>query len=349
MAEAAITFHQQYRRKWVKRLILLLVLATALIISFCYDIVVGSSSLSLGEVIRTILKPGQADLASKVIVWDIRLPYSIMALLVGGCLSVAGNEMQTIMNNSMASPFTLGISTAASFGAALAIILGVSSPGIDAEWMIVVNAFLFALGSVLLLQAMSGLINSGSDNLVLFGIALVFTFNALIGIMQYIASAEALQQFVFWTLGSLTKSSWSNIWVLSAIFLLTVPFTLRASWRLNALRMGEDNAESLGISVKKFRLYALIRISILTAASVAFVGVIGFIGLVGPHIAKLLIGEDHRFSLPASILSGAFVMSLASIASKSVVEGAIIPVGIVTSLIGVPVFIGLIIMRNRRG
>lgn len=348
MNKATATFHHQYRQLWWRRITLLLILMCALIGSLCYDIAVGSSSLSLSEVIHTILKSGQADLASKVIVWDIRLPYSVMAVLVGACLSVAGNEMQTIMNNSMASPFTLGISTAASFGAALAIILGVSSPGVDAEWMIVVNAFLFAFGAVLLLQSLSGLIGAGSDNLVLFGIALVFTFNALIGIMQYVASAEALQQFVFWTLGSLTKSNWSNILVLGLIFLLVVPFSLRASWRLNALRMGDDSAESIGISVKRFRLFSLLRISILTAASVAFVGVIGFIGLVGPHIAKLLIGEDHRFSLPASILSGALIMSLASILSKSVVDGAIIPVGIVTSLIGVPVFVGLIIMRNRR-
>ncbi len=349
MTAAKHIVQQQYRKHWIKRLLIVMLLLLAVIVSFCFDIAVGASDLTLGEVIRTILKPGDADLATRVIVWDIRLPYSLMALLVGASLSLAGNEIQTIMNNSMASPFTLGISTAASFGAALAIILGLSTPGVENEWMLIVNAFVFAFGSVLLLQGLSSIISSNSENLVLFGIALVFTFNALIGILQYIASAEALQQFVFWTLGSLTKSSWDNIIILGLIFLVVSPFSFLSSWKLNALRMGDDNAASMGISLKSFRFFSLIRISILTAASVAFVGVIGFIGLVGPHIAKLLIGEDHRFSLPASALAGALVMSLASIGSKAVVEGAIIPVGIVTSLIGVPVFVGLIIMRNRRG
>lgn len=346
-AESTVIAHK-YRKQFAKRVALLFILAISVLISFCFDIAIGPSPLSFTEVVKTLLSPQSATLTNSVIVWEVRMPYAVMALLVGASLAIAGCEMQTIMNNAMASPFTLGVSAAASFGAALAIIIGISIPGLDAEWMIVVNAFLFSFGAMLLLQALSSLRGSGPEALVLFGIALLFTFNAFIGIVQYMASAEALQQFVFWTLGSLSKANWDSILLLSLIFAAIVPFSLAAAWQLTALRLGEDSARSFGVPVTRLRFLSLLRVSILTAASVAFVGVIGFIGLVGPHIAKLLIGEDHRFSLPASILSGALIMSLASIISKSIVPGAIIPVGIVTSLIGVPVFIALIVHKRKR-
>lgn len=304
--------------------------------------------LSVTDVLKAIFKPETVDLSTSVIVWEVRLPYAIMAVLVGGALSLAGCEMQTIMNNPMASPFTLGVSAAAAFGAALAIILGISLPWIAENWTIAANAFLFAFGSAMLLQSLSRLRNNKAEVLVLFGIALVFTFNALVGLLQYMASAEALQQFVFWSMGSLAKASWSTIITLLAVLLVVSPFSFAASWQLTALRLGEDSAKSYGVAVGRLRFLSLVRVSLLTATAVAFVGIIGFVGLVGPHIAKLLIGEDHRFSLPASILSGALVMSLASIASKAVIPGTIMPVGIMTSLIGVPVFIALIFSRKKR-
>lgn len=337
-----------YRKQFTKRILLLIALAIATTVSFLIDIAVGPSMLDFAGVLQAIFSPDQVDLSHKVIVWEVRMPYSIMALLVGASLSLAGCEMQTIMNNAMASPFTLGVSAAASFGAALAIVIGLSFPGIAGDWMVVVNAFVFAFGATLLLQLLSSLRGAGPEGLILFGIALVFMFNAFTGVMQYIASAEALQQFIFWSLGSLTKANWENIPLLFGLFAVIVPFSLASAWQLTALRLGEDSARSFGVAVRRLRFLSLLRISLLTAGSVAFVGTIGFIGLVGPHIAKLLIGEDHRFSLPASILSGALIMSLASVISKAVVTGAIVPVGIVTSLIGVPVFVALILNKKKR-
>lgn len=309
---------------------------------------VGPSTLDFAGVIRAIFSPDHVELSERVIVWQVRMPYAVMALLVGASLSLAGCEMQTIMNNAMASPFTLGVSAASAFGAAMAIVIGFSLPGVGGDWMVIVNAFLFAFGATLLLQSLSSLRGAGPEGLVLFGIALVFLFNAFTGIMQYIATVEALQQFVFWSLGSLTKANWDNILLLCGILVVVTPFSLASAWQLTALRLGEESARSFGVAVKRLRFFSLLRVSLLTAGAVAFVGTIGFIGLVGPHIAKLLIGEDHRFSLPASILSGALIMSLASIISKVVIAGAIVPVGIVTSLIGVPVFVALILNKKRR-
>jgi iron complex transport system permease protein len=181
---------------------------------------------------------------------------------------------------------------------------------------------------------------------VLFGIGLAFTFNALLTLVQFVASADALQQVVFWSMGSLARANWPSVATLAAVVAAVAPFALAASWRMTALRLGEERARSYGVNVRRLRAFSLLRISLLTATAMSFVGTIGFVGLVGPHIARMLIGEDHRFFLPASALTGAAVMSLASVASKSVVPGVLLPVGIVTSLIGLPVFFALI-MRQR--
>lgn len=343
------TVNTQYKKQTRKRFLLLSLLLLAVVIAFCIDIAVGPSMLNVMDVISIILNPAQADEGARVIVWDIRLPYSVMAIMVGCALALAGAEMQTILNNPLASPFTLGVSAAASFGAALAIILNIGIPGVPDEWLIAGNAFLFAFGSVLLLQLLSQLRGAKVESIVLFGIAMVFTFNALTGIVEYIASAEALQQMVFWSMGSLTRSDWSKIKLIGLVIVLITPFSLASSWKLTALRLGEDSARSYGVNVKRLRFTSLLRVSMLSAMAVAFVGTIGFIGLVGPHIARLLTGEDHRYFLPASILSGALVMSLASIASKALVPGVVMPVGIVTSLIGVPVFVALILTKRNRG
>ena len=337
-----------YARLVRRRLAILVALGALMTLAVLADIATGPSNLPLGAVLGGLLDPAGLDVPTRVIVWDVRLPYAAMAVLVGAALSLAGAEMQTILNNPLASPFTLGVSSAAAFGAALALVLGVGLPGVPASWLVPGNAFLFAFGSVLLLQAMARLRGTGVETLVLFGIAMVFTFNALVAVVQFVASQEALQQLVFWTMGSLGRANWRNLGILAAVLALVLPFSLAASWRMTALRLGEDRARSFGIAVGRLRFAALARVSLLAATAVAFVGTIGFIGLVGPHIARLLVGEDHRFFLPASLLTGALVMSLASVASKLIVPGVLLPVGIVTALIGVPFFLALILSRRER-
>ncbi len=331
-----------------RRRVLLAGLAAALVLAFLADLMTGPSTLTPMDTLRILFWPDAATRPLKVIVWDVRLPGAVMAILVGGALSLAGAEMQTVLNNSLASPFTLGVASAASFGAALAIVLQVGIPWIPATWLVPANAFAFAFGSVLLLQAVSRLRGRGPETLVLFGIATFFTFNALVALMQFIATQEALQQIVFWMMGSLARANWEKAAILAAVLACLLPFSVAASWKLTALRLGEDRARSFGIDTVRLRFVALLRISLLTATAVAFVGTVGFVGLVGPHIARLMIGEDHRFFLPASLFTGALVMSLASIASKLLVTGVLVPVGVVTSLIGIPIFIALILGRPER-
>jgi iron complex transport system permease protein len=343
MPVSAAELARGYRRLLRRRVVVLVLATLALIASIIADVSVGSSDFGFIEIARAVFLPGSVDVETAIIVRELRLPYALMAVLVGMALSLAGAEMQTILNNALASPFTLGVSSAASLGAALAFVFGISLPGVPGEWVVSANTFLFAFASVLLLQAVARAKPSGKQVLVLFGIAMVFTFNALVSLLQYVASPEALQQLVFWSMGSLSRASWPKLQVLALVILCVMPFSLAASWRFNVLRLGEERAVSFGIDIGRLRFASLLRISLLAATAVAFTGTIGFVGLVGPHISRMLIGEDHRFFLPASALIGGLVMSLASIASKTLVPGTLLPVGIVTALVGVPVFLWLIL------
>ncbi|NWA62431.1 iron ABC transporter permease [Pantoea sp. B9002] len=336
----------RYRQVLRQRLMLIGVLVLAILASVILDFTLGPAGLSLDTLWQTLTHPDAVDAGTRVIVWDIRLPYALMAVVVGFSLGLAGAEMQTILNNPLASPFTLGVSSAAAFGAALAIVLGIGIPGVPDQWFISANAFVFALFAALMLDGVTRWTKVSTSGVVLFGIALVFTFNALVSMMQFIASEDTLQGLVFWTMGSLARASWEKLGVLTAAFAILIPFSMLSSWKLTALRLGEDRAVSFGIDVRRLRLATLLRISILSALAVAFVGPIGFIGLVAPHIARMMFGEDHRYYLPASALVGALVLSLASVASKNLIPGVIIPVGIVTSLVGVPFFLS-IILRHR--
>jgi iron complex transport system permease protein len=187
-----------------------------------------------------------------------------------------------------------------------------------------------------------------TETIVLLGIALVFTFNALQAFLQYLASEQALAAVVFWTMGSLGKATWGKLAITSVVVALMLPLFARRAWQLTALRLGDDKARSLGINVYRLRLETLLAISLLAAVPVAFVGTIGFIGLVGPHIARILIGEDQRFFLPASAITGALMLSATSVVSKSIVPGIIFPIGVITALVGVPFFFALILTSKKR-
>lgn len=192
----------RYRQIIRKRAVLMLVIALAMMASLMVDVTCGSSGLPLSALWQALFQPEKVNAGIHVIVWDIRLPYALMALLVGMALGLAGAEMQTILNNPLATPFTLGVSSAAAFGAALAIVLGIGIPGIPAAWFIPANAFIFALLSALLLDGITRWTGVAASGVVLFGIALVFTFNALVAIMQFVADEDTLQGLVFWTMGA---------------------------------------------------------------------------------------------------------------------------------------------------
>lgn len=336
-----------YREQVRRKLMLLGVFTILLIFSLLLDLALGPANYSLGEVVRALFWPDSSTVQARVVMWEIRLPTALMAIVVGAALSVAGAQMQTILNNPLASPFTLGISAAASFGAALGLAFGLRLFPIMADYMVPLNAFAMAMFSAMIIHMLSMRRGVTAETIILLGIALVFTFNALLALVQYFATEQAVAAMVFWTMGSLTKATWPKLGMTCLVLLITVPIFTRRAWALTALRLGEDKAASFGVNVRRLRFETLIMVSLLASLPVAFVGAIGFVGLVGPHIARMLIGEDQRFFLPASLLTGALMLSVSSIISKVLIPGAIFPIGVVTALIGVPFFISLILNNKR--
>lgn len=343
-----ITVERSAYRGLVRRKRLLLgIVAIALIASVLLDLALGPASYRPADVLRAVLSPASVPDQLRVVLWEIRMPVALMAVAVGAALSLAGAQMQTILNNPLASPFTLGMSAAASFGAALGLAFGIKLLPVAVDYIVPLNAFAMALVSAVLIHLLSTRRGVTAETIVLLGIALVFTFNAMLALVQYLATEQAVAAVVFWTMGSLTKATWPKLGAVSAAILVMLPIFARRVWQLTALRLGDEKAASFGIDVRRLRFQTLMMVSVLAAFPVAFVGVIGFVGLVGPHIARMLVGEDQRFFLPASLLTGALMLSASSVVSKTLVPGAIFPIGVVTSLIGVPFFISLILRGKR--
>ncbi|WP_305857960.1 FecCD family ABC transporter permease [Balneatrix alpica] len=341
------TLASHYRQFVLKRVLLLLTLAVAGVLALLADMVLGPSSLGLSEIWQVLMQPEQTEPWMQAVVMEVRIPYALMAVVVGACLGLAGAEMQTALNNPLASPFTLGIGAAATLGAAIVILFDFSWTGLSFTYLLPLGAFVCASFASLLVLALSCYRGASVNTVVLFGISLFFALNALVSLLMFVADTNSLQQIVFWTMGSLSRANLEKVTLVAVVFALCLPLAMRHAWAMTALRSGEDQAKAIGIRVERMRLVVLLRVSLLTAAALAFVGEIGFIGLVGPHMARMLLGEDHRFFLPGSALAGALLLSLASIASKALIPGIILPVGIVTALVGIPLFMSLILSHRR--
>ena len=338
---------EAYEKLVKKRLAYIFLFFVLSIVFSTLNLLIGAMEISIFEIAQSIVYRGESTV--DVVVWEYRLPWTLMALLVGGALGLAGLQMQTILNNPLASPYTLGISAGAGFGAALAYVLGVKViPNIPTDFVVPVNAFFFAFLTCTLIMLIGKARGFTSETLVLGGIAISFMFQSLLALLQYYASEEALQAIVFWLFGSLTKSSIPKAQIVFAILLITTLILLSRSWKITALRLGEEKAKSLGVNTEALRIEVLVYVSLLTSVAICFVGIIGFVGLVAPHIARMLIGEDQRFLIIGSILCGGAILSAGAILSKTVVPGAIFPIGIITSMLGVPFFLFLI-LKGRRG
>lgn len=336
-----------YKKHSYRKLMFILIGLLICAVSFIVDIIVGPASLTLSDVWLALVDPSEVSKNAYVIIWSIRLPTAIMALMVGASLGVAGAGMQTILDNPLSSPYTLGISAGAGFGASLMVVVGASVLDFLGAFMVPFGAFIFAGLTSFFIYSINKIKNFSSETMILAGIGMMFLFQALQSLMQYMASPEALQNIVFWTMGSLAKANWINISIVLIVLVIMLPLMMRESWRLTALKLGDEKASGLGVNVESLRVKVFVFISIITAVAVSFVGTIGFIGIVGPHIARMLVGEDQRYFLPLSAVCGMAILSLASIASKMLIPGAMFPIGIVTAIIGVPFFFSLVLTRKR--
>lgn len=327
-----------------KRWLVLLAFIVISLVGLVFDIVTGPSMLPVTEVVKALLGHETTDAITKVIVYDLRLPMALMALVVGAALGVGGAEIQTLLNNPMASPYTLGLAAAAGLGASMVIAFG--SFGLPPAFAVPLGAFFMTMVASGILFLFASMRRFSSAMLVLVGIALLFLFQSMLSLIQFVAAPEVSQQILFWLFGSLTKATWNSVLIITGVTAVSVYLLSRDVWKLTALRLGEDRANSLGINLQWLRFKTLVIVALMTATAISFVGVIGFIGLVAPHVARMLVGEDQRFFLPGAMLVGAAFLSIASVLSKVIIPGALFPVGIVTSFVGVP-FLFWIILTKR--
>jgi iron complex transport system permease protein len=312
----------------------------------------GPIHISFVDVIRHIFTFDSSGVGG--VIWNIRMVRIVGALFAGAGLAVSGVVMQCILRNPLASPFTLGISSAAAFGASFAIIfLGAGSSmtsivSINNPYVTTICAFLFSLlatGAILLLTKVTRI---SAETMILAGVAISVMFSAGLSFMQYIATDSQLGNIVAWTFGDLGKATWSwNSLILLTLLPVCLYFFYKR-WDYNSLDAGEDTAKGLGVNTERERVIGMILSSVLSAFIVSFFGIIAFIGLLGPHIARMIIGSDHRYLIPLSIILGAIILIIADGIGQVILYPSVIPVGIITSMLGGPLFIYLLIRRYRK-
>jgi iron complex transport system permease protein len=343
------TISASFRKTQVRRVIFICALLLLVLLLSVASIIIGSAGLDAGDVLTAVLAgiaPGlfSPDPMAYTIVWDLRLHRVLFAIVAGFGLAVAGAVMQGVLRNPLASPFTLGIASAASFGAALAIIL--LPVFVYSDTLVVVSAFSMSILAAGAIYGLSRLRGVSSESMVLAGIILMYLFGAMTSFLQYAGTTEQLQAVVFWMFGSLQRTTWEKLALVSVVVGIVTPVLVWRSWDLNALSMGDQVAQSLGVRVGQARTLNMVAASLITASIICFTGTIGFIGLVSPHITRLAIGGDHRYLIVASGFVGALILLASDSLGRTVLAPQIIPVGIMTSFIGIPFFLYLFMRRK---
>ena len=345
------------RKEGRKKVIALIMLAAVIIMAFIC-LFVGSSNMSLSECAAALLKKGTA--ANIRIIWNIRIPRVLAAITAGAGLAVSGLVMQTNLNNPMASPSTLGVSNAAVFGANLSIIAfagGFLSTGNNVAnyasganpYATSLMAFIFSTVSILLILGLCKTRSFSPNIVVLAGIAIGSVWTAATTVLQFYATDVGISAAVIWNFGDLGRATYKTDLIMFVVVAIGIIFFMLFSWRFNVLLSGDASAKSMGVNVEKLRFVSMLLSSVITAVCVSFLGVIGFVGIICPHLTKKLLGQDHRYSVPVSALSGSLLLLAADTLSRSMGNGSALPVGAITSLLGAPFFIAIIFSKGEHG
>lgn len=326
---------------WVVALLFVLLISTAIFALLSGNLALSASDV-MGVITYKLFGVGELSAAGEIVVWNLRVPRILIAILVGISLACAGAIYQSIFRNPLVEPFILGASSGASFGASLAILL----PSIF--FWLELSAFLFGLLAVFLAYSLAferGVTNSVA--LVLSGVIVGAIFSSLVGIMKYLSEDAQLREITFWMMGGLYHASWSDI-VVNALF--GVPcfiIALALAWKLNLLSLGDEEARSLGVNPQIYKAIFIIMATLMSALSVASVGIIAWIGLMMPHAARMLVGADNRAILPVAGLMGAIYLLLCDTLARTLSSGEI-PVGIIVSLLGAPFLLWILKARSAK-
>jgi len=341
--------YQAYRKK---KLILLSAAALVLVALILFSTSAGTIRIPFQDVMSFLFRLDTSGAGR--IIWSVRLPRIIAALLVGAGLSLSGAVMQSVLCNPLASPYTLGLSSAAAFGASFAIVFFGAGTGttstiiISNSFTVTFSAFLFCLISTLSILLLTVFTRISAESMVLAGIAIGSLFSAGLTLMQYLADSVQLASIVSWTFGDLGRANWHTLLITASVLLPVSVLFFYYRWDFNALDMGEDTAKGLGVKTGTLRIAGMITASLMSAVIVSFFGTIAFIGLLGPHIARKIFGSDHRFLLISSPVIGAMILLVADTAARTLFSPMVLPVGIVSSLSGGPLFIYLLITGKKR-
>ena len=315
-------------------------------------------SLSFFDVLHIIFNKNDPSISrsDRILVWDIYMPRIACGLLAGFALGVSGAVMQCVLRNPLGSPYTLGISNAAAFGASVGIVLnggaiiGQSQATImiDNPYLVTASAFIWAMIGTGIIVLLVTITKVDANTMVLAGVAISSIFSAGISALQYIYNEYALSAIVFWQFGSLGKATWDELKIVAAVTIPIIVFFIWKRWDFNALDNGPDVAKSLGVNVDGLRIATLVLSALMTAVVVSFMGIIAFIGLLGPHMIRMIIGSDHRYLIPGSMFLGAIILLRADCVGQSLFTFTL-PVGIITSFLGGPLFLFLLIKGYKRG
>ena len=338
MTDAVTTSHQQATRR---RIGFLGGVTVLLVLAALAAVTIGSVRVPLRDVFAALLGGGSE--LHRNIVWRNRLPRVLTAIVAGGGLAVAGAAMQTVLRNPLGAPYTLGISQAAAFGAALAILLTGAGSGLLATSLTPIAAFLAGMVSTGVILALVTYRQATPETMILTGVALGSLFQAGLTLLQYFASDTEVAAIVYWTFGDVGRSGWSRVWMMLGVVLPATAYFVRHGWDFDVLDAGSKTAQSLGVNVESLRIRGMAIASLVTALVVSVVGIIGFVGLVAPHIVRMVIGGTERYLLPGSALVGATLLVVADTVARTVIAPVVLPVGILTSFLGAPLFIYLVI------
>jgi iron complex transport system permease protein len=332
-------------------------LATAaLALALAVSLSLGAAGVPLPDVARTVLGISVSK-RFDMIVWNIRMPQALAAMVAGAGLSVAGAAMQSILRNPLGSPFTLGISQAAAFGAAFSVMImgsgvmqstAIGSITISNPWVTTILAWVFSMAAAGVIILVSRARGATPEVMVLTGVALGALFTAGTMFLQYFADDVQLAAMVFWTFGDVARASWSELGLLASVTGIASVWLLSRSWDYNAIDAGDETAKGLGVRVERARLTGMLVSSLATAVIVAFLGVIGFVGLVVPHMVRRVIGGDNRFLMPATIICGALLLLVSDTVARMVLAPHVLPVSVLTAFMGAPAFIYLIVRGGRQ-
>lgn len=350
----ALHTRSQYRsyikRKW---LVVVAVVAVTVILSVC-SLMAGSSDLSLGQVLAALF--GGGDEYATAVVWKIRMPRVLIALVGGVALALAGCTFQGVLRNPLASASTLGIAQGAAFGAAISIIvIGTGSAtsafegvGFSNPYLTALCAFAGAMASTLVILGLSRLRNMTPESIVLAGVAISALFTGATALIQYFAEDAQVAAVVFWTFGDLGRVSYKELAICATVVAASAVFFWVNRWNYNAMDMGDGSAHGLGVNVDRTRLLGMIVAAAASSCIIAFCGTINFVGLIAPHIMRRLIGSDYRYLLPASACAGACVLLASDLVARLAIPPVILPISAITSFIGAPLFLYLLMRGARR-